>query len=48
MQSGQWSLRLLKNDSLVGGYVDSDFEDLLLAGNNWLASKASESQYDVR
>ena len=38
LDAGDWSLVLLSNDHVAGGYVGSDFDDLQMAGNNWLAS----------
>jgi hypothetical protein len=35
---GDWSLVLLKNGHVAGGYVGSDFDDLHMAGNNWLVA----------
>ena len=39
---GGWSLMLLKNNHMVGGFVDSDFEDLKAAGDNWLKTHSQE------
>ena len=40
---GDWSLMLLENDSMVGGFVGSDFDDLKLAGENWLKTHSHEA-----
>lgn len=33
---GGWTLILLRNGHMVGGFVGDDFEDLKLAGDTWL------------
>jgi hypothetical protein len=43
LEAGNWSLVLLKNGRVSGGFVGSDFADLQTAGNNWVASHAYES-----
>lgn len=42
LHAGGWSLMLLKNERVVGGYVgsDSEYDDLEVAGKNWLSANA--------
>lgn len=39
---GGWSLMLLKNDHMIGGFISDDFDDLKVAGETWLQGKSNE------
>lgn len=43
LRPGNWSLILLENDHMVGGFVGSDFEDLKAAGDTWLKTHSYEA-----